>query len=452
MTGRKLLVPAYLLACLLLGGSTQSMWFNALLQLAAIGIMAWAAIVGLREPLPDSARRLFWLAAAMVLLVLLHLIPVPFGLWSALPGRGMVREGLAILGLAPGWQTLSLAPYDTIAAALLLLPPLAMLAGIFVLRAYTRSGIAIALLIGATLGLALGVLQVSSPEATQAQFYLQSEVNGGTPSGFFANPNHMATLLLITLPFLAALRGSGSEERARHKRHARLLLCGAGMTVVVIGILLNRSLAGLGLLLPVGVASVLMLVQPPAWATKAVAGAVALGLALFIVVLASPLNRALFQGDAVTSIATRREFLATSLAAAREYAPVGSGIGTFQRVYRIKEDPHSVDPTVYVNHAHDDYIELLVETGLPGAALILLFLAWWVSAVGAMLRSPTSDLYARAGAIASGAVLLHSLVDFPLRNSAISSSFAVSLALIVISRKRARGPQDLWRTRHLEIG
>ena len=79
----------------------------------------------------------------------------------------------------------------------------------------------------------------------------------------------------------------------------------------------------------------------------------------------------------------------------------GSGLGTFEKVYRMAEDPAKVD-RYYVNHAHDDYLELAVETGLPGIILMLLFLGWWGRSVWRMLKSPAADQFAMAGAIASG--------------------------------------------------
>ena len=89
--------------------------------------------------------------------------------------------------------------------------------------------------------------------------------------------------------------------------------------------------------------------------------------------------------------------------------------------------------------------------GWPGMLVVALFLTWWVTAVLIMLRSPASDQFAVAGAIASAAILLHSLVDYPLRTAAISAVFAMSLALIIQSRRTARSDTDLRPARHLVV-
>ena len=117
----------------------------------------------------------------------------------------------------------------------------------------------------------------------------------------------------------------------------------------------------------------------------------------------------------------------------------------------MAEDPARVD-RYYVNHAHDDYLELAVETGLPGIILMLLFLAWWGRSAWRMLSSPAPDQFAMAGAIASWAMLLHSAVDYPLRTAAMSAAFAMCLALIIQTRRTAGRDTDLRPVRHLVVG
>lgn len=448
---RQHVAPAYLLGCLLLGGSAQGAWPNAILRLAAIAILAWAAVMGSPEPMSRSVRRLWLLAGAMIVLVVAQLVPLPPAVWSHLPGRQSELSGFAILGLPVGWEPLSLSPSGTLSAALALLPPLAMLAAMTILRAYTKRGLVLALLVGALLGLLLGLLQVSSPEAQQARFYLQPEFNGGTPSGFFANPNHMATLLLLNIPFLAAVL-SGRDKEARAASHGRLFLGGAGVLIMVMGILMNRSLAALGILIPVGLASMVLAVRLPRLVRMGAIVTASVLLLGFAAILLTPLRDRWFHGDAVSSISTRHDFLLVGSGVARNFAPVGSGIGTFDQVYRAQEPFGTIDPSIYVNHAHDDYLELLIEAGAPGALLVLAFFVWWTASVRQMFRSPSSDAFARAGAIGTAAVLIHSLVDFPLRTAAISTSFAMCLAMLLMSRTSARRASDLRPTRHVEIG
>ncbi len=110
---RSAIVPAFLLACLLLGGSTRAEWPNMALQLAAIAILAWAALASPRAQSGLPGQTLVRLALAMMALVALQLVPLPPSLWTALPGREFIARGYGLLGEPLPWLPLSLAPYDT---------------------------------------------------------------------------------------------------------------------------------------------------------------------------------------------------------------------------------------------------------------------------------------------------------------------------------------------------
>ena len=445
---RPAIAPAYLFLCLLLGGSAQGVWANAFLRLAAVGIIAWALLERREEPLPRAAKQLLALVGLTLLLAVLQLIPLPISIWASLPGRGQFLEGFRLLGVAPVALTLSLAPYDSVATLLALLPPLGMLAATIGLRGYSAGWLAAALIAGTVAGVLLGILQVTSTNPLASPWYFYRQSNFGVATGFFANSNHMASLLLVSIPFIAAL-GATVRERAKdlRLRSAALALVGGGLVVVVFGLALNGSLAGYGLGLPVVLASLLMLFG--AQTRFARVGAVAIGLASLVALVllwTSPVSR-----GAVTSVSSRQAMLEKSLELVGEYGPAGSGLGTFEKVYRMGENPAAVD-RYYVNHAHDDYLELAVETGLPGIILMLLFLAWWGQAVWRMLRSPASSHFAVAAAIASAAVMLHSAVDYPLRTAAMSAVFAMCLALILQSRRSVQSDSDLRPARHLVVG
>lgn len=445
------IAPAYLLACLLLGGSSQIIWLNASLQLVAVIILGWALVQGPAQIASREAKYLGMLVAAAVALIAFELTPVPPALWQALPGRTIVSSGLSLLSLQPGWQPLSLAPYDSFSTALTILPPLAMLSAIIVLRAFTRPGLAVALLIGSALGICLGVFQVGASESTASRFYLQPEVNEGTASGFFANPNHMATLLLLSLPFLAALVTSVLKSAVGSRRAIVLLLGAVGAMLFAVGLLLNGSLAGIGLVIPVLLLSGMMVVKMPNWVARVAFITAGLAAISYVAVLATPLNRTFFHGAKAASISTRQDFFRTGIKAAQDYFPVGSGLGTFPRVYRIKEDPRTVDLSVFVNHAHDDYLEILIETGLPGVLLVIATFAWWLRLTVRLIRTNSVDRFALAGSIGAATIFVHSAVDYPLRTSALAVSLAVCFSLMAIPRSRSSGEQDFRPTRHVEI-
>ena len=432
----------------MLGGSAQGIWGNALFQLIGLAIIAWSAAVATDEPLLRPARQLLWLIIAALAVVALQLIPLPASLWPHLGGREQLAEGYRVLGLAVPYRPLSLAPYNALSTLLALLPAIAMFCAIVRLKAYRPHWLILALLAGAFGGILLGALQVSSPDPRTSPWYLYRQSSFGFPAGFFANVNNMGMLLVICLPFLAALAVS-ARGGSKQRYSVALVLSAAAALVLIVGIALSRSLAGFGLVAPVLFASALIIVPiKSALRRRLVAAAAALFIAAAGVLVVSPIGERTLGTS--TSVQSRMESMSTTARAALDFLPFGSGLGTFQGVYRLYEDPDRVN-AVRMNHAHNDYLELLLELGLPGALLIAAFLAWWAVAAWRAWRYPDAGPFARAASIATAALLAHSLVEFPLRTAALSACFAMGLALLVERRPRATERADLRPTRHLEL-
>ena len=440
--------PAYLLACLILGGSAQGIWQNTLLQLAGLGIIAWAAATG-DEPLPKSAQALMLILIAAFVIVVLQLIPLPASLWAH-GLRMRIAEGYSLLGRPVPSLPLSLTPYASLSTLLAIIPPLAVFCAILRLGAFRASWLAAALLAGAVAGITLGALQVVAPGAA-SPWYLYHETNRGVAVGFFANANHMADLLVCGLPFIAALAAGGRSRNIQRYSALLIILAGAALLLVV-GIALNGSLAGYTLAVPAIAASILIVA--PAQRSVRVPVAIIAGLALVAAVAAmasTSIGSSRIGQEASGSVESRQEILKTTGRAIRDTMPFGSGLGSFVKVYPLYESADHVTPE-YVVHAHNDYAELTLELGLAGVLLIGVFLAWWTAAARAGWRTGGGGPYARAASIASAVILVHSVVDFPLRTAAISATFAMCLALLINRRPAQRqDPADLRPARHLVV-
>jgi O-antigen ligase len=98
-------------------------------------------------------------------------------------------------------------------------------------------------------------------------------------------------------------------------------------------------------------------------------------------------------------------------------------------------------------------VEIALETGVPGLIVLFLFFVWWARAVWRVWQPTGPDPYARAASVASAAILIHSLVDFPLRTAAIGACFAMCLALLIRPRSQAAvDSSELRPTRHVVVG
>jgi O-antigen ligase len=443
---RPLVAPAYLLLCIIFGGSVQGVWANFALQLIGLAMLVWVAVRP--ENLAPHDRLPLLLILLALLVVALQLIPLPPEVWTKLPGRSGIAQGYDLLAIRRPWLSISESPYEAVSTSFALLPPLA----IFAVSATDNSrGMAGALLIGTALAIIVGALQVASGPTSAWYFY---PITNTGAVGFFANGNHMATLLLAAIPFVPALLLSGkSQQRLRGKSAATITIAIAALGLILIGIALNRSLAALLLVVPVLLATGLMI--PVGWRLRWVGvPLVVLGLAGAVAALSTnPLNSTSASSAKEYSLQSRQHIWRTTAAAIAETFPVGTGLGSFQQVYRLQENPDRVDAT-YVNHAHNDYLELALELGLPGILLILVFFGWWGRRLAQIWSSNLSSPFDRAATIASAAILAHSVVDYPLRTSAMAAVFAMCIGILARFRpaERASARSDSTGPRHVTIG
>ena len=443
------ILPAYLFLCLVIGGSTQAVWGNALLQLMAIAILGWAMLTRDPQPLTRAGKQLTMLIAAVVLLFAVQLLPLPPSLWSSIPGRSFIAEGFAGLGMAPPWLQISQSPYDTLASAMTLLPPLAVAIGLTRLRHWSSAWLLGAIVAGAMVSVLFGVLQLTNGDGP---WYLHRVTNIGVAVGTFANGNHFATLLLVTIPALAALAAAGwrgaGDKRKSFVPGAMAIAAGAALAI---GAIMNSSAAFLLLSLPVAAASGMIVMRlgraqlRRGWLAIALLLAVA-GASLIIVG-----NRFPAWGT-TASIESRTKFWSRTVEAIGHEGLLGTGFGTFEQAYSRYEDPTGVD-RFYVNHAHNDYLEIALEGGLPAALILLMFLAWWLRQSRDAWATPAGTVAQKAAAVASAAILLHSLLDFPLRTSAIMAAMAVCLALLAGARGKpgADLPEERQPARHATL-
>lgn len=438
---RSLLAPGYLLFCLALGGASGGGAIaNGVLQLMAVLLIAWALLDPRAAPLSPSAQSLLKLSLCLVALVLLQLVPLPPALWTLLPGREVIEDGYRLMNMALPWLPISVAPASTVSSALGLLPGFAI--ALLLLRMPASGADALRWLIPgvAVLSVLLGLAQLVGGPDTPLYFY--QKTNSGHAVGVFANVNHQATLLLVALPFLAALeaRSKGSRN-ARATETGRHLLLGSIALLLLIGILITGSVAAYVILIPVMAASWILIRRERGARISLKLGAAILVVAIGAILLAAFSPFALNLGTSFSGSLSRPEMYKTTLAAIMGYMPLGSGIGSFPLVYPLFEDPGQVT-NVYANHAHSDYLELVLETGVPGILLLLAFGVWWLRRVIAVWSGRGERIFLeRAATMASAVVLIHSLVDYPARTAAITALFAASLAILAGPARAVRGAE-----------
>ena len=129
-----------------------------------------------------------------------------------------------------------------------------------------------------------------------------------------------------------------------------------------------------------------------------------------------------------------------TLQAAIANLPFGSGFGTFAPIYE-KFAPRTLLRDRYLNQAHNDWLELWLTGGLQRSCSPLAFWHGWPPRpLGCGVRGQPEarvlDLaLARAAPIVIVLLLLHSVVDYPLRTAALSVLFAIACAYLIPGRR-----------------
>jgi O-antigen ligase len=443
----------FLALCLMLGGASgpgAGAVANGVLQSMAVLLILFCLWTR-GSAYPAETKPLLWIVALFVAAVLLHLVPLPPGWWQQLPGRGAVARGYDLLGMEEPALPLSLTPQNSLDSLMWILPPVAMFLLVLQSSVRERQRLAWVMLGVAVISIGLGTAQLLGGPGSSLRFY--AFTNQESPVGFFANVNNQAMLLLCALAFAGhlAARAARKEEVAR-QRGGKLLSVGVGLFMVV-GVGIAGSLAGYGLLLPAAFAAYLIYRRATfgPMSTRWLGGMALLFILFLGMALMGPINQQALAGKFGDEPTSRKLIAQNTVEAIRDYFPAGSGLGSFVDVYRQYENP-SVIGSEYVNHAHNDYLELVLELGVVGVVVIALFLSWIGTRV---YRVWTSDFegggLARAGTVVAGVLIMHSLVEFPLRTSALAVSMAMACGLMIApSPARRRRSDAAEKLLHLE--
>jgi O-antigen ligase len=453
---------------LLLGGGTSAGFLSDVgIQLAAIPALALALLEALR------ARRdgrvvfdpiLIALFGTAALILLTQLLPLPIMLTSHGSAHELAQKGRALVFAPDTWSTSSATPTQTWQVAVAALPPLAAFLCVALSGPEERRRLAFIIIMAAGASIAISVLQVMQGPDSPLRFF--EITNDREAVGFFANRNHLASFLLVALMFAVAWLAWSSERlmamvsvNAKSRRGDSvwlpLLLAALAVLAILLGLMLSRSRAGLGL---AGLAMIGVLV--PAMSSygfrrpqsnknvhsTGLKGIVvpALGVMLIIVMLMGAERVASRLGSDPTQD-LRWVFGTTTMEQIWANLPFGTGLGSFVPAYAMAE-PTNEMRFIYANRAHNDLLEFVLETGIAGVLFVLLLVAWYVRRSFGLwfgtgwAQAQSFELYlARAASIATLAVLLHSLVDYPLRTTAMAVTFASLMGFLVVPRS-----PDAW--------
>jgi len=415
----------------------------SLLYVRPGAVLCAALILLLPGPVDLKAVRVpLALCAAFALVMALQLIPLPPDLWTSLPGRQLLAEAANVAGIPQPWRPLSIAPDLTLNSLAAMVVPIAALLGFAALDRFQRYDLLPILIAAALVSAFLAMLQLGGGEGSPFRLYRITNRDSGV--GLFANRNHQAALLAITFPMLAVWAASGWG--GKRPLGVRAVLAAALGIFLIPMILVTGSRAGLAFGALAALLGWLLYIQQARPTRRSLAtwktASIGVGGTVMVAILfafaaperAASLQRLLdsgLEGD----VRIERFDLLAQLAGAM--LPYGSGFGTFDPLYRIHEPVEALSP-FYLNHAHNDLLELAITGGLPALALLLAGLVWVAARSVKNFRrwraADTETAFARLATLIIGLLLVWSLVDYPLRTPILAMVFAIASGWLGTSR------------------
>lgn len=403
-------------------------------------LVCFVALITLRWDQVIAYKFLFGMAAAVFALIGLHLVLLPPPIWSELPGREPLAAIDKVAGLGKVWRPLTMDPDQAWNAFYSMFAPLAvLLLGVQLRRSELFNLLWVALALG-LLSAFWAVLQLAGQ--VDGPLYLYRITNYGVPVGLFSNRNHQAMLLAMLYPMLAVYAATaGSNIYSMRFRLWGALAAGAALLPLI---LVTGSRAGLLAALCAMVASLFIWqryqsashprTQRDRSRTRLYNARVALlGLGVLSLIGITVL---MSRAEAIKRLSgidqakeLRLQIWPPIIDLVYKYFPVGSGVGSFVKVYQIDE-PIDLLSFNYLNHAHNDILEVLMTAGLPGALLILIAIAAGIKAAIAAFASPAksslTNLSAQMAVVILCIFAFGSAVDYPLRTPSMACLFVVA--------------------------
>jgi O-antigen ligase len=438
------------------GGAQRGHLSDVILQFLTLPLLLvslWR-ILDLRSGIVGKNRPLRWelfFCGAIVLVPLLQLVPLPPAIWTALPGRKPEASVFELSGGEMPWMPISVWPEATWLSALSLLPPVAIFLGCVLLGYRERRLMSLVVLSMGLVSAFVGLIQFSQGTSGAWHFFIGA--NTADPEGFFGDRDHLAALLYASTLLGAAwaidatFTAKSPGGRIDAARVGVLVASFAVLAILVSTQAMTRSRAGLGLTIVALVGAVVLayldrrtvsrtgrrerLAVTPA---KLFLGATALAI---IFTVQFSLYRVMERFASDPLVDGRVTFARVTIEAAKAYMPFGSGMGSFVPVYAMYEKPQDAMMYTYVNQAHDEYLQLWLETGIVGIVLFGLFVIWLVMrSIKIWRRAPPGareiDVsLARAATMIVGLLMAHSVVDYPLRTGALMAIMAFACALLI---------------------
>jgi len=277
---------------------------------------------------------------------------------------------------------------------------------------------------------------------TQRIFGFQREAYIDSATGTFINRNHFAGFLEMIFPvsmgyllagasFFVMKRGGSFKEKILwfgQERLQQAVVFGIIPILIGIGIFFSRSRTGIFLFF----ASIFLMVVALSGAggrkpTKIIRTVLlAVVFAVILIGIRPVIERFSF---AALAHEVRPVYFKNTVEIIKDFPVAGTGLGTYFYAYPMYEKKYSGD---LLEHAHNDYLELLAGGGIVGGGLMIVLAFGTLIWLFARWAKRSDNLVRGVGLgclVGIASILIHSLTDFNLHITANAVLFVTLYAL-----------------------
>ena len=413
-------LPFLVAVSVLMFGSVEPWAFavSASVTVAGFNFLAIRDWSGLRQ-MQGSIRLLSFAFAGFFSICFLQLVPLPLSVLKVLsPAKYQLCAQIGVMG-ASG---ISFYNYDSLNATL----RLAVYAMVFLLALNAgkdRAGALRTIKILVLFGFLLALFAIIQEATWNGKIYwFRSLSHGRVPFGPFANRNHFAGFIGMLIPL-----GMGLGLEIRRTEETLIYL----FFSLIMALSLFYSLSRGGII-SLSISTVfflfLAIMRKISGKSKRI-----LYIGLFLSLLLSLLLylgiEPILARFAEMGISDEGRLMVwkAAIKAIKDYPLMGTGIGSFRYIYPI----YNPGMQMKFLYAHNDYLQLLVETGFAGTLFAGLFLITVLAGILRCYRNGNAS-FLMAGLTSSLLYIsVHSLFDFNLHIPSNAVTLSVVLGLLV---------------------
>ena len=395
-----------LILSVLLFGAVE-IWSSTVIILMVYTLgLAWIIRKQYTRFKPSGAEKLLYATgAAFAVYTIIQVLPLPASLLEFISPNAFDLRSFYSLDGSKDFMCISVHPYKT---RLELLRVLAFLTVLFIsMQAFKDMGnVTRTLKILVVFGFCLAVFGILQKVTWNGKIYWFRELTfpSSNPFGPFVNRNHFAGFIGMLIPL-----GLGLLFTARER--SKKILFGFLTLIMSLSVFFSLSRGGIiGFFVGIALFSILIIQSRTHTRRVWAIGIFLVALTAYLLYLGiDPIVDRFYNTDLSTE--QRLIVWSATLNAFKDFWLTGSGLGTFMDIFPLYS-PVEIQ-AVFV-HAHNDYVEFMLETGAIGIILLITFISLSIYITAKSGPGENRGILRIAAVSSVFTMMIHSFVDFNL--------------------------------------